>query len=169
MSTEPREHVLDWLRDAYAMEQQALETCERQVERIENYPDLKDRIARHADETRGQIARLERCFDLLGERPSAVKKAIGWLTGNMQAAGGLLASDEIVKDAMGSYVLENLEIASYTILIAAAQAAGQPEIARLCGETLVEEQAMAEWLRDHLAATTQQFLQRDAAGQRASV
>jgi ferritin-like metal-binding protein YciE len=165
--TEPNKHLLHWLRDAYAMEKQALEMCERQSERIENYPELKARITQHVEETKGQIARLDKCFEILGETPSAVKDAMGWTMGNMQAVGGMMMSDEIVKGSMASYVFENLEIASYTILIAAAEASNQPEIARLCREILEQEKDMAEWLQTRLPDTTQKFMYRDAEDMRA--
>jgi ferritin-like metal-binding protein YciE len=165
--SEPDTHLLHWLKDAYAMEKQALEMCERQSERIENYPELKSRILRHVDETKGQVARLDKCFEILGETPSVIKDAVGWTMGNMQAAGGMLMPDEIVKGSMASYVFENLEIASYTILIAAAEANNQPEIAKLCNEILVQEQEMADWLKAHLAETTQQYLYRDITDMKA--
>jgi ferritin-like metal-binding protein YciE len=165
--SEPDTHLLHWLKDAYAMEKQALEMCERQSERIEHYPELKSRILRHVDETKGQIARLDKCFEILGETPSAIKDAVGWTIGNMQAAGGMLMPDEIVKGSMASYVFENLEIASYTILIAAAEANNQPEIAKLCNEILVQEQEMADWLKTHLAEITQQYLYRDTTDMKA--
>jgi ferritin-like metal-binding protein YciE len=151
------------------MEKQALEMCERQSERIENYPELRERIARHAVETRGQLAKLDKCFALLDERPSAVKSAIGWTMGNVQAAGGMLSHDEIVKGSMESYVFENLEIASYTILIAAAEKANEPEIASMCSEIREQEQRMADWLKDHLPGTTMQFMQRDMGDRRVHV
>lgn len=87
----------------------------------------------------------------------------------MQAASGMLFSDEIVKGSMASYVFENLEIASYTILIAAAEKAGEPEIARICAGIRDQEQEMADWLKDHLPGTTAEFIQRDVADQRARV
>lgn len=161
MTTTPREHLIHWLRDAYAMEKQALEMCESQSKRIENYPELKQRIARHVSETESQIEKLEQCFDILDEKPSAVKSAIGWTMGNLQAASGMLASDEIVKGSMASYVFENLEIASYSILITAAEEADEPEIARICTEILQQEQEMADWLKDHLPETTAMFMRRD--------
>lgn len=167
--TTPREHLIHWLRDAYAMEKQALEMCERQVERIENYPELKQRIARHVQETQGQIKRLDKCFILLDESSSAIKDAMGWTMGNLQAIGGMMASDEIVKGSLASYTFENMEIASYQILIAAAETAGQPAIAELCRENLQEEEEMAEWLMEHIPATTAQFMQRDAQDVRARV
>lgn len=167
--TKPREHLLHWLRDAYAMEKQALEMCERQAERIENYPELRQRISLHAIETKDQIKKLDQCFALLDEKPSAVKSVIGWTMGNVQAASGMLFSDEVVKGSMASYVFENLEIASYTILITAAEKANEPEIARICASIRDQEQEMADWLKDHLPGTTAQFIQRDVAEQRARI
>ena len=167
MPTDPREHLLHWLRDAYAMEKQALEMCERQSERIETYPDLKARIAKHVTETKAQIGKLDQCFEILGETPSAVKGAVGWVMGNMQAAGGMLMPDEIIKGSMASYVFENLEIATYIVLQGAAEACDEPEIAAICAEICEQEQAMADWLKEHLAKTTQKFLALDATDKRA--
>lgn len=47
-----------------------------------------------------------------------------------QAVGGSLMSDEVIKGAMAGYVFENMEIASYTVLIAAAEAAGDTQTKR---------------------------------------
>jgi ferritin-like metal-binding protein YciE len=165
--TTPHEHLLHWLRDAYAMEKQALEMCERQSERIQTYPALKARIAQHVHETKGQIAKLDRCFEILGEKPSAVKSAGGWLMGNMQAVGGMLMPDEIIKGSIASYVFEHLEIASYTALIAAAEVDNQAEIAAICTEILAQEREMADWLASHFPATTEKFLQLDWIDKRA--
>ena len=52
--TDAREHLLDWLRDAHAMEQQAEQMLKAQAARIENYPALKARIEAHLEETLGQ-------------------------------------------------------------------------------------------------------------------
>jgi ferritin-like metal-binding protein YciE len=43
----PQEHLLDWLRDAHAMEQQAEKMLRAQSERLEHYPKLKTRIDQH--------------------------------------------------------------------------------------------------------------------------
>ncbi|WP_053572263.1 DUF892 family protein [Caballeronia cordobensis] len=49
--TEPREHLLDWLRDAHATEQQAEQMLLAQSGRLEHYPQLKARIDQHLEET----------------------------------------------------------------------------------------------------------------------
>ena len=48
------------LKNAHALENQALELMNRQVERIENYPGVKARLEQHIQETHEQIARLDR-------------------------------------------------------------------------------------------------------------
>ena len=47
-----QENLLDWLRDAHAMEQQAEKMLKAQSERLEHYPQLKARIDQHIEETR---------------------------------------------------------------------------------------------------------------------
>ena len=47
------------LRNAHALEKQALSIMEPQVARIENYPEMADRLRLHIEETNGQIARLD--------------------------------------------------------------------------------------------------------------
>lgn len=79
-----------------------------------------------------------------------------------QALGGMAVNDEIVKGAQAGYVFENLEIASYTILIAAAEAVGDTQTREICERILAEEVAMADWLREHLPELTQAYLTRAA-------
>ena len=42
-----QDNLLDWLRDAHAMEQQAENMLTSQVERLEHYPQLRARIQQH--------------------------------------------------------------------------------------------------------------------------
>ena len=61
--TSKKDNLLDWLRDAHAMEQQAEKMLEAQAGRLENYPQLKTRIQQHLEETRGQQRLLEGCLE----------------------------------------------------------------------------------------------------------
>ena len=158
--TDAREHLLDWLRDAHAMEQQAEQMLKAQAARIEHYPKLRARIEQHVQETLGQQAVLLQCIERLGSSPSTIKDTMGKLAALGQAMGGVVASDEIVKGAMAGYVFEHMEIASYTALIAAAQTLGDSETQQACEQILAEEIAMAQWLQDNLPEITQQFLSR---------
>lgn len=156
----PQENLIDWLRDAHAMEQQAEKMLKAQSERLEHYPDLKARIDQHIQETLGQQKLIDGCLQRLGESSSTIKDITGKLMAFGQAMGGSMMSDEVVKGAMGGYVFENFEIASYTVLIAAAEAAGDAETKAVCEQILPQEQAMAEWLLLHLPQVTQAFLVR---------
>ena len=162
--SDAREHLLDWLRDAHAMEQQAEQMLKAQASRIENYPKMKARVEQHLEETRGQQKLLEGCLERLGGSPSAVKDTMGTMAAMGQGLAGMFASDEIVKGAMASYVFEHMEIASYTALIAAAKQAGDAETQRVCEQILAQEEAMAQWVLDNLPEVTQTFMLRDAEG-----
>ena len=159
----PQENLLDWLRDAHAMEQQAEKMLKAQSERLENYPQLKARIDEHIEETLGQQQLIDECLTRLGGSASTLIDVGGKLMAFGQAVGGSLMSDEVIKGAMAGYVFENMEVASYTVLIAAAKAAGDAETQAACEKILPQEVAMAQWLLEHLPELTQAFLQRSEA------
>ena len=161
--SESREWLIQWLRDAHAMEEQAETMLNGQLSRLENYPELSDRIRMHVEETRGQAARLKACLDRIGEGSSTMKDAGAKLMATAQSLSGIFAGDEVMKGSLASYTFEHMEIASYTILIAAAQSLGEAEVVRACEQNLREEIAMADWLKNHLPSTTEQFLTRAEA------
>ncbi|MBV4455718.1 MULTISPECIES: ferritin-like domain-containing protein [Pseudomonas] len=158
----PQENLLDWLRDAHAMEQQAEKMLKAQSERLEHYPQLKARIDQHIEETLGQQQLIDQCLTRLGGSASTLKDMGGKLMAFGQAVGGSLMSDEVIKGAMAGYVFEHVEISSYTALIAAAKEAGDTETQAACEQILPQEIAMAEWLLEHLPELTQAFLRRSA-------
>jgi ferritin-like metal-binding protein YciE len=146
------DHLQAWLRDAHAMEEQAITMLTSQSRRLENYPELKARIDRHLQETRDQAA------------SSAIKDISGKIVAIGQGLSGLFVSDEVVKGSLASYTFEHMEIASYKILIAAADYAGDQETKRICETILQQEVEMAEWLDQHAAEITRTFLERDQRG-----
>jgi len=159
MTTSANDHLNDWLRDAHAMEQQADKMLNAQAERLEHYPELRARIVQHIDETRWQQSQLDEIMARRGIGNSVFKDLGGKLAAFGQAVGGMTTSDEVVKGAMAGYVFENLEIASYTSLIGAANA-GDTATAAACEQILAQEKAMAAWLLEHLPQVTQAFLVR---------
>ncbi|MCG7508404.1 ferritin-like domain-containing protein [Mesorhizobium retamae] len=158
--SESREWLVQWLRDAHAMEEQAITMLSGQIDRIENYPELRDRMQMHLDETREQAARIRRCLDELGHDASTAKDAGGKLIAMGQSFSGIFAGDEVMKGSLASYTFEHMEIASYTILLAAAETLGETAIAKVCEQNLREEKAMAEWLQNHLPDVANLFLRR---------
>lgn len=61
-STGLRDLFVVGLRNAHAVEKQALSIMEPQVARIKDYPEVADRLRLHIEETNGQIARLTRSW-----------------------------------------------------------------------------------------------------------
>lgn len=158
-----KERLLEWLRDAHAMEKQAEKMLDATAGRIENYPEIKQKLEQHLAETKRQAALIEGCIERHGESTSTLKDAAGKLTAIGQGLSGLFVGDEIVKASMASYTFEHMEISAYRALVAAAQEAGDAETARVCEGILKEEEAMADWLGTHLPDTTRKYLSREAA------
>lgn len=154
--------LLDWLRDAHAMEKHAESMLQTTASRLEHYPELRKQIERHIEQTRHQAERLRGCIERLGDDTSTFKDTTARLLGMGQALTGLFASDEVVKAAAASYAFEQMEIAAYRVLITAAEQAGDPTTKEVCQEILAEEQAMAQWLDDNLPGITRTFLARAA-------
>ncbi|WP_455863733.1 ferritin-like domain-containing protein [Pantoea agglomerans] len=156
------ENYLAWVKDAHAMEMQAESMLEKMSDRLEHYPDLKARIDQHIEETRQQQGLVQSVIDRYDTSSSIFKDALGKLTAMGQAMGGMMADDEVVKGAISGYVFENLEIASYTSLIAAAKLVGDAEGVRVFTQIREQEIAMSEWCLQHLPDVTEQFMIRSA-------
>ena len=161
MANTPTENLVDWLRDAHAMEEQAEKMLKGQAERLEHYPKLKARIEQHIEETYGQQKLLRSCIERLGSSPSAIKDMSAKLVAFGQSVSGMMVSDEVVKGAMSGYVFEHMEIAAYRVLIAAADELGEVEAKAVFERILQEEIAMADWLEGNLDDTTRLYLLRD--------
>jgi ferritin-like metal-binding protein YciE len=154
--------LVAWLNDAYAMEQSLVKVLEHHSKDVANFPELHTRFVQHLVETRRHAILLEECLEVLGEKPSAVKKLMGSAMGNVQGMASGIFTDELVKNLLADYSAEHIEIASYHALIAAAKELGHPRIEDLCTEILEEEEAMATWLLNQIPVLIQSFLQREA-------
>ncbi|WP_375262298.1 ferritin-like domain-containing protein [Palleronia sp.] len=146
------------LKNAHAMEKQALSIMQPQINRLEHYPDLAQRLQAHVNETEGQISRLESIFESIQESHSAAKDTLLSAFGSMAALGHVVTGDEVVKNSFANLAFENYEIAAYTSLITAARAAGANDAVALLQQNLDEEHAMAEWVERNIPAVTEKFI-----------
>jgi ferritin-like metal-binding protein YciE len=152
------------LKNAHALEQQATQIIGRQLDRIESYPEVAERLRRHLDESRTHQHRVEEILGSLNETYSALKDFGAGFMGNMAALAHTPAPDEILKNSFANLAFENYEIAAYTSLIALAEANGANAAVTSLTQTLKEEQDMAKWVADHLKSLTLTFLERSSAG-----
>ena len=158
--SETSEHLIEWLRDAHAAEKQSEKMLSLFCDRLESYPALKAQITKHIEETRGQAERLETCLEKFGKSKSTVKDIGGKLLGMSQSLSGVFVEDEVIKGLLACYTFEHMEIASYRILVAAADACGDAAIRKACEASLAEEIAMANWLDENMADLTETYLNR---------
>ncbi len=168
-SPETRSIFVTGLKNAHAMENQALSIMKPQVSRIENYPDVAARLEQHIRETEGQITRLEEVLTSLSEDHSALKDMALSFTGSMAAMGHSIAGDEIIKNSLANFAFENYEIAAYKSLITIAELGGFAGLAPALKANLDEEISMAKWLDDNLRSVTIKFSSLKEAGMTAKV
>jgi ferritin-like metal-binding protein YciE len=151
------------LKNAHAMEKQAQSLIKRQIGRIENYPQIAERLEMHLRETEGQIDRLETILDSAGESPSTLKDTGMGLIGDVAAMGHMFAKDEVLKNHFANFAFENYEIAAYKSLCRMAELTGGQSALPPLQQSLQEEEAMARWLDEHTESLTETYLLRERA------
>lgn len=164
---EPQQTIVSWLNDAYAMEQSLVNTLEGHAKDAKDYPRVQSVIERHVEATKRHADLVQQCVERLGGDTSALKAGMAKMMGAVQGAGsnivGAKEQDTLVKNALAEDASEHFEIASYTALMTAAQAAGDMETAQTCQMILQDEQAMAQWLEQNLSTLVQETLSKNVA------
>ena len=156
------ELYLAWLNDAYSLEQSLVQVLERHVADANDHPQMQARLQQHLEETRRHAELVQSCIERLGSTTSALKSGMATVMGTLQGMSTRVAKDELIKNALADYSAEHFEIASYTSLIAAAQALGDQETAQICQQILRDEEAMQSWLAQQIPLITQEMLQVQA-------
>lgn len=152
--------LIEWLRDAHAMENALENVLENHVKDAEGHPQMQAKIQQHLTETRRHAELVRGCIERHGADTSAVKTGLGNLIGWMQGISTGAAEDELVKNALADYAAEHFEMACYRALIIAAEEVGDSETARVCEEILRDEQEMANWLELNLPAAVREVVQK---------
>jgi len=157
------------LKNAHAMENQAVSIIKPQLKRIENYPQVARRLEQHLQETENQMKRIEDILGSLNEDHSAMKDWMLSAGGSMAAIGHSMADDEILKNSIANFAFENYEIAAYNSLLIMAEMGGFQSAMAALRENLSEEENMARWLSENLREVTAEFVTRREAGESAKV
>ncbi len=160
---------IDGLRNAHAMEKQALSIMQPQLNRLEHYPQVSALLDRHIRETEAQIQRIDQIFETLNESSSGLKDTMLSLSGSMAAMTHSMATDEILKNSLANFAFEHFEIAAYTALLTAAQEANVTQAIPLLEQNLQEEVAMASAIHDGLPDVVRQYITLSASHQRADI
>lgn len=141
---------LDELKDIYSAEKQAVRAYPRISKAVES-EELKQAMQRHLEQTRQQIERLDRVFEILEKRSGG--KTCEGMKGLLEEAQEAVEEieDGPVRDAaiIGALQrMEHYEIAAYGTVATFAEMMGQPEIQKLLAQTLQEEKQTDEVLTE---------------------
>jgi ferritin-like metal-binding protein YciE len=153
-----RDEVIDWLRDAYAMERGLEISLKKQSEHGELSSAMREQAAIHLGETRRHAEAVRACLEKLGSDTSTLKTGIAQSVEAMKGMGTMFASDERVKDLLAAYASEHFEIVCYLALRAAAEFLGETEIVAVCDLIIPDEERMAQWLTANLPSVVQEYL-----------
>jgi len=131
-----------YLRDAHAIEEQAVKVLEAAAERVTD-EKLAQALRDHLEETRGHLEWVEAVLKSRDSDTSAVKDGALELGGlNLGAFFGV-QPDATTKLAGFAFAFEHLEIAAYELLKRVAERAGDQETVRVAEEILLEERGAA--------------------------
>ena len=155
------------VKNAHALEKEARQIMERQIERVANYPEMERMLRQHLEETNRHEERIDQILNELGEDRSLLKDWATQLMGNMAAVAHVPMADEILKNTFANNAFENFEVAAYKSLITMAEAAGQSRFVPTLRQNLEEDQRMAQWIADNVETITRKYLEREARGEKA--
>lgn len=134
---------LEALKDIYNAEKQLIKALPKMA-KASSTPELKEGFKMHLEETKGQIARIERIFDLLNAPHKGKKcKAMEGLIEEGAEAMEQKGSPELI-DAMliaAARKVEHYEMATYGTLYELAEILGHDQVRTLIGDNLKEEVA----------------------------
>ncbi len=139
---------LDELKDVYNAEKQILKALPRMAKAASS-DALRQAFTNHLRETEGQVRRLEKIFELLGQTARG-KKCKG-MEGLLEEGKEIMEEEgapEVIDAALISAAqrVEHYEMAAYGCLRTYAQLLGYEDAVKLLQQTLAEEEAADEKL-----------------------
>jgi ferritin-like metal-binding protein YciE len=138
------------LKDVYYAEKAAVRTL-RKTAKAAEHDELRQAFERHAEESQGQVERLDRVFDIIG-KPARAKTCEAMqglnaeLQEDMEDFQGSPAADAVLIGC--AQAVEHYEIARYGTLRSWAEQLGHDEAVDLLAQTLEEEERTDELLTE---------------------
>jgi len=136
------------LQDLYSAENQLVEALPKAAKAARS-PKVRKAFEDHLKVTKGHVDRLDRAFDVLGQKPNGVEcAAMKGLIKEADEIAKLQGDDNVIDAALiaAAQRIEHYEIAGYGTAKAHAVECQQEEVAALLQETRDEEVAANETL-----------------------
>jgi ferritin-like metal-binding protein YciE len=139
------------LKDMYSAEKQLVDALP-EVAQAADSEDLEDAINSHLEETKKQVARLEKAFERMSIDKNSSEKCVA-MEGLIQESKKIIQEFQRgpVRDSaliIGCQKIEHYEIASYGSLCELADVLGDERLGDLLGRSLEEEEEADEMLSD---------------------
>ena len=140
---------VEQLKDIYYAEQHLVKTLP-EMQKASTSEELEDAFDEHLKQTERHVKRLEKVFQLIGQKPEGKKcEAIEGLTKEAKSIISETKEGSMTRDAaliIAAQKIEHYEIATYGGLVQLAQTLGYEEAAQLLQTTLDEEKETDELL-----------------------
>lgn len=149
---ELQERINRYIEDAVALEASGIVGLKDMITEATDPQDAA-LFQQHLTETESQKERLEAILHARGEHTNRLKDVmnkIGMAATDLLHAGKD-AGDKATRNLIQAYTVENLEVATYESLYAAATEAGDTEVATLAKVIQAEEEAAAKKLFPRIA------------------
>lgn len=132
---------LHTLQDIYYAEKQIVKALPKMAKKADS-AQLRTAFELHLTQTEGQVKRLEKVFELLGEKAKGEKCPA--ILGIIEEAEELMGEikDADTRDAAmiaAAQAVEHYEMTRYGTLVSWSEQLGMREAGRILGETLAEE------------------------------
>jgi Mn-containing catalase len=149
-----KELLVEELQDLLHAEGQLVNALPKMIEAA-NHPKLKEAFQKHLAQTEGQVDRLHKIFELLGEdaSPKPCRAMLGLIEEGQETIKEGSDKDELAADLApitAAQKVEHYEISGYGTVRALARQIGEYDVATLLGHTLGEEEA-ADFLLTEIA------------------
>ena len=138
------EVLVENLQDLLHAEKQLVKALPRMA-RAAHEPQLKKAFQQHLEQTEGHVERLQKAFELLGQKPKA--KPCKAMQGLVQEGQEVIAEgkekEEVAADitlAAAAQKVEHYEMSGYGTVRALANALGNQKLEKLLSQTLAEEE-----------------------------
>lgn len=142
--------LIDWLNDAYAMEQAQEEMLKRCIDDFRDYDTIRATLQQHLEDTKQQAEKVKASIESLGGDVSKTKSILGNVTGAVQGMSTGMYDDKLVRNMLMIYAGEHFEYISYLGIATAAKTLGEDDIASLCMAIAQQEKQTADWAEQQL-------------------
>jgi ferritin-like metal-binding protein YciE len=159
MNDDQKKMFVAWLNDAHALEESLVVMLEKQIAE-EQDGEMKSKLEEHLAETKRHAELVRSCITRYGDEPSGGKDLLGTISSAIAGMGMSMMHDKAVKNIHSSYAAEHTEIATYTIIRAAASEGGDVETVSVCDEILEDENQMAQFLLEQMPTVVSTHLKQ---------